>query len=186
MSSASRRRCCGMAEGAAKGRVSAGRACRESSCTSAPQKSQDWTCSATRAPRPARFPLFFQRLGHAVKRCCSSRGIAATISECSGRPPPTPFTVAASIPLRGRTGGLPCKVNHSKPKSRPKRDVPPDTFVSPPAQRVSNGPKSRDAPAHVPAPRLHPPQRTHLENSGLAPNRPEPVTWLPHLPTKIT
>ena len=48
---------------------------------------------------------------------------------------------------------------------------------------MARGAKRRPGvnPAHF-AP---PPQPTHLENSGLAPNHPEPVTWLPHLPTKI-
>ena len=61
----------------------------------------------------------------------------------------------------------------------------PDIFVSPPAAKLIGPEEPKRRPGVNPAPFDHPPQRTHLDNSGLAPNRPEPVTWLPHLPTKI-
>jgi hypothetical protein len=61
---------------------------------------------------------------------------------------------------------------------------PPDSFVSPPAEKPEWPEEPRDAPALTPFAILL--SGRNLETSGLAPNRPEPVTWLPHLPTKIT
>lgn len=49
---------------------------------------------------------------------------------------------------------------------------------------MARGDERRPAPDPAPSTILL--KRTYLETSGLAPNRPEPVTWLPHLPTKIT
>lgn len=63
---------------------------------------------------------------------------------------------------------------------------PPDSFVSPPAEQVRRPEGPGDAPALTRRPSPIPLSGHILETSGLAPNRPEPVTWLPHLPTKIT
>ena len=132
-----------------------------------------------------RFPLIFQRLGRGVKRCCSIPGLLLPSQSVRGDCPELLHGGRAYSPLRpNRRASL--QGQSSKPKSQRSADVPPDTFVSPPAEKVIWPEEQRDAPALAPAPFAHSPQRTHLQTSGLAPNRPEPVTWLPHLPTKIT
>ena len=106
-----------------------------------------------KALRPTRFSLIFQRLGRFVKRCCSSRGIAVTISECSGRPSRTPSRRPRHSPSRpNRRASL--QGQSFKPKSQRSADVPPDSFVSPPARKAERPEEPRDAPALTPSPIL--------------------------------
>lgn len=97
-------------------------------------------------PSTGRFPLFFQRLGRDVKRCCSITGLLLPSQMCSGRLSRNPFTVAAPFPFAAEPAGFPARLI-IQTKEPAERRCPSDTFVSPPAEKVKWPEETRDTPA---------------------------------------
>src|SRR5205085_11083941 len=77
------------------------------------------------------------------KKVLLNHGIAVTISNVFGATVLNPFTVAAPIPLCGRTGGLPCKVIIQTTEPAERR-CPPGQFRLASGREDEIGPRSQE------------------------------------------